>query len=298
MAVNVWKRSHLVAALAVGAAVLALPGAAMAQDRGEHRGWGGGGDRGDRGDRGQGRQQGAGQVERGGGNWRGQERTWNAPAQQQAVPQAVPQAVAPAPQPSRNPSYVGQQRDGSYGAGRATARQQGWDGQRWNGQNFDRRGYDAGREQRQAPSGYVAGQRPSQWNGDRAVNRERGWNGGDRRAGWSNRSGWANRAGGNWNRDWRQDRRYDWRDWRNEHREIYRIGRYNPPYRGYAYRRLGIGIFLDQGFFGDDYWINDPGMYRLPPAYGPYRWVRYYDDALMVNIYDGEVVDVIYDFFW
>ena len=31
---------------------------------------------------------------------------------------------------------------------------------------------------------------------------------------------------------------------------------------------------------------------------GPYRWVRYYDDALLVDIYSGEVVDVIYDFFW
>jgi len=26
--------------------------------------------------------------------------------------------------------------------------------------------------------------------------------------------------------------------------------------------------------------------------------VRYYDDAVLVNIYTGEVVDVIYDFFW
>jgi len=26
--------------------------------------------------------------------------------------------------------------------------------------------------------------------------------------------------------------------------------------------------------------------------------VRYYDDALLVNIYDGQVVDVIHNFFW
>ena len=32
--------------------------------------------------------------------------------------------------------------------------------------------------------------------------------------------------------------------------------------------------------------------------YGPYRWVRYYDDVLLVDVYSGEVVDVIYDFFW
>jgi hypothetical protein len=51
-------------------------------------------------------------------------------------------------------------------------------------------------------------------------------------------------------------------------------------------------------FYGSNYWINDPWQYRLPPVYGPYRWVRYYDDVLLVDVYSGEVVDVIYDFFW
>src|SRR3546814_4031541 len=50
--------------------------------------------------------------------------------------------------------------------------------------------------------------------------------------------------------------------------------------------------------FGSSYWINDPYNYRLPPAYGPYRWVRYYNDALLVDTYTGEVVDVVYDIFW
>ena len=54
----------------------------------------------------------------------------------------------------------------------------------------------------------------------------------------------------------------------------------------------------DQAFFGQNYWIGDPGYYRLPPASGPYRWVRYYDDVLLVNIYTGEVVDEIHDFYW
>ena len=39
-------------------------------------------------------------------------------------------------------------------------------------------------------------------------------------------------------------------------------------------------------------------MYRLPPAYGPYRWIRYFDDALLVNIHTGMVVDSIRNFFW
>ncbi|WP_313958547.1 RcnB family protein [Novosphingobium sp. 9] len=74
-------------------------------------------------------------------------------------------------------------------------------------------------------------------------------------------------------------------------------GGYYAPYRGYSYRRVGIGFSLGALFYGERYWINDPWYYRLPPAYEPYRWVRYYDDVLLVNVYTGDVVDVIYDFF-
>jgi Ni/Co efflux regulator RcnB len=52
------------------------------------------------------------------------------------------------------------------------------------------------------------------------------------------------------------------------------------------------------GFYGNQYWINDPWQYRLPSAYGPYRWIRYYDDALLVDLRTGEVVDVINGVFW
>ena len=101
-----------------------------------------------------------------------------------------------------------------------------------------------------------------------------------------------------WNRDWRRDSRYNWSSYRNQYRDRYRLGRYYAPYSNYSYSRLSIGFRLGSLFFGSRYWINDPWQYRLPEAYGPYRWVRYYDDALLVNTYSGEVVDVIYDFFW
>lgn len=102
-----------------------------------------------------------------------------------------------------------------------------------------------------------------------------------------------------WDRDdWRRDNRYNWYSYRNSNRNIYRLGRYYAPYRGYSYSRISIGFYLDSLFFGSRYWINDPWQYRLPAVYGPYRWVRYYDDVLLVDIYSGEVVDVIYDFFW
>ena len=101
-----------------------------------------------------------------------------------------------------------------------------------------------------------------------------------------------------WDRQWRNNNRYDWQRYRTTNRTVYRLGVYYAPYRNYSYRRIGYGNYLQPLFFGSTYWLNDPWQYRLPAVYGPYRWVRYYDDVLLVDIYSGQVVDVIYDFFW
>lgn len=100
-----------------------------------------------------------------------------------------------------------------------------------------------------------------------------------------------------WTRDWHRDRRYDWRRHRDRHRSIFRIGFYYDPF-GWNYRRWSIGSYLYPSYYRSSFWLNDPWQYRLPPAYGPYRWVRYWNDALLVNTYTGEVVDVIHGFFW
>jgi len=100
-----------------------------------------------------------------------------------------------------------------------------------------------------------------------------------------------------WSRDWRRDHRYDWYGYRNHYRSLFRLGRYYDPY-GWGYRRFSIGFDLWPSYYGSSFWLDDPWQYRLPPAYGPYRWIRYYDDALLVNIYTGEVVDVVYNVFW
>lgn len=102
----------------------------------------------------------------------------------------------------------------------------------------------------------------------------------------------------NWNRDWRSDRRYDWNNHRQSYRHVYSPGRYRAPYSSYYYRPLGIGHRLNAPFYGNSYWISDPWDYRLPQAYGPYRWVRYFDDVLLVNTHNGTVTDVIRNFFW
>ena len=103
----------------------------------------------------------------------------------------------------------------------------------------------------------------------------------------------------NWNRDWRRDNRYNYSVYRNQNRNAFRLPRYYAPYGwGYGYRRFSIGFTLSSILFDQDYWIDDADYYRLPPAYGPYRWVRYYNDALLVDIRTGYVVDTVYDIFW
>src|SRR3546814_8661692 len=60
--------------------------------------------------------------------------------------------------------------------------------------------------------------------------------------------------------------------------------RYYAP-RGWhnSYSRYSVGIYLNDLLFARNYWIDDPYYYRLPPAYGSMRWIRYYDDALLVD---------------
>lgn len=100
-----------------------------------------------------------------------------------------------------------------------------------------------------------------------------------------------------WDTNWRNDQSYDWRGYRGRYGSLYNRSPYYDPY-GFGYRRLSIGFNLGSGYYGSQFQLNDPWRYRLPPAYGPYRWVRYYNDAVLVNIYTGQVVDVERNFFW
>lgn len=116
----------------------------------------------------------------------------------------------------------------------------------------------------------------------------------DQAYGFAERRAWADQ----WNRSWRRDRRYDWMGWRSLNRGAYHLPRYYGPNGGYGYQRFSSGVILEPMFFGRTYWLDDPYAYRLPPAYGPYRWVRYYNDAVLVDLRSGLVVDIVYDIFW
>jgi hypothetical protein len=113
-----------------------------------------------------------------------------------------------------------------------------------------------------------------------------------------NQDGQLDRRWDRWDSNWRYDRRYDWRGHRDRYRHHYSLGRYYAPYRHDYYRRLNVGIYIGLPYYARRYWIADPWIYRLPRAHGPYRWVRYYDDMLLVDIRNGHVVDLIHNFFW
>jgi len=142
------------------------------------------------------------------------------------------------------------------------------------------------------------------WDGGRDHGNDRGdhrWDGRPNSGGsWNGNHGWNGRPGGNDHRwdpgRWRNDHRYDWRDWRNGHRDLFSRRYYAP--RGFHYRSVYAGFFLEPFFYSSSYWLDDPFDYRLPPVEWPLRWVHYYNDALLVDVTTGEVVDVIPNFFF
>ncbi len=168
----------------------------------------------------------------------------------------------------------------------------------WRAQQIERRG-----DNRQDRADRRVERRDNEWRGDarRAANNNDRWRN-DNNNRWRNdNNSWRGNDRRNdrrWDRRWRDNNRYDWQRYRNTNRVVFRLGTYYAPYRNYSYRRVNVGYRLDSLFFGSRYWISSPWQYRLPEVYGPYRWVRYYNDVLLVDIYSGEVVDVIHDFFW
>lgn len=98
-------------------------------------------------------------------------------------------------------------------------------------------------------------------------------------------------------RDSRQELRGDWRDYRRANRNVYHRPAYVGP-RGYAYRPIAVGHRFDRAYYGNRYWVNDYGRYRLPAPRAGHRWVRYGNDVVMVNMRNGRVVTVHNGFFW
>jgi Ni/Co efflux regulator RcnB len=77
----------------------------------------------------------------------------------------------------------------------------------------------------------------------------------------------------------------------------YRFGRYNRP-RGYYTHRWIYGQRMPSIFFARNYWITNFAAFGLmlpPPGT---VWVRYGNDAVLIDRYTGEVIQVVYDIFY
>ncbi|HEY5312659.1 MAG TPA: RcnB family protein [Pirellulales bacterium] len=77
----------------------------------------------------------------------------------------------------------------------------------------------------------------------------------------------------------------------------YRGGAYRGP-SGWAYQRWSIGAFLPALYWSNSYWISDYNYYGLDNAPPGTVWVRYGNDALLIDQDSGEVIQVVYGIFY
>jgi Ni/Co efflux regulator RcnB len=94
------------------------------------------------------------------------------------------------------------------------------------------------------------------------------------------------------NRRWGRN---DWNGYRNQNRAIFSRGNWRAPFRYTSFRP---GVRISAGYYGPRYFIADPWRYRLPPTGYNQRWVRHYNDVLLVDTRRGIVIDVIRNFYW
>jgi Ni/Co efflux regulator RcnB len=166
---------------------------------------------------------------------------------------------------------------------------------------------DTGRGQVYVPRGgqWSNGDRPSR--SDRPGGRysdNRSYGRDDHRyAGWTrDHDDWRDERGRAWNhdRDWYDNYRTDhFRYFGNRYyaAERFSIGYYDPPW-GYATRLWVRGDRLPLAWCGGRYLIRDYYDYDLyAPPYNA-AWVRVGDDVLLIDMDDGDVLDVIADLFW
>jgi Ni/Co efflux regulator RcnB len=108
--------------------------------------------------------------------------------------------------------------------------------------------------------------------------------------------------------NWRDNNRHDnnrgsWRgnfNRRNVHAQHHYRWRGN-TWRwpsGHHYQRWTFGMTLPSLFWASNYWINDYYDYGLGAPPPGTVWVRYGDDAILIDRYTGEILEVVYDQFY
>lgn len=93
----------------------------------------------------------------------------------------------------------------------------------------------------------------------------------------------------------RQYGRDDWRHYRDDHRDVFRGNGWRAPFR---YNSFRAGVRIAPAYYGARYVIADPWRYHLPAATGYQRWVRHYNDVLLIDTRRGRVIKVIRGFYY
>ena len=68
---------------------------------------------------------------------------------------------------------------------------------------------------------------------------------------------------------------------------------YEPPYPGWRYAPVAVGQRLSPAFLAPRYLIAEPARQGLPAARGNRRWIRYGEDALLVDLRTQRVVQAV-----
>jgi Ni/Co efflux regulator RcnB len=82
-----------------------------------------------------------------------------------------------------------------------------------------------------------------------------------------------------------------------QHHYRYRGGEWRWP-SGHHYRRWTFGMTLPSIFWASNYWINDYYYYGLGAPPPGTVWVRYGSDAILIDRYTGEILEVVYGQFY
>jgi len=125
-------------------------------------------------------------------------------------------------------------------------------------------------------------------------NRNNNWSG-------NNRHDNDRHGNNNWNnnnnrhRSWQGN--FNRRNVTAQHHYRYRGGSWRWP-SGYHYQRWTFGMTLPSIFWANNYWVSDYYDYGLGAPPPGTVWVRYGNDAILIDRYSGEILEVVYDQFY
>jgi Ni/Co efflux regulator RcnB len=108
-----------------------------------------------------------------------------------------------------------------------------------------------------------------------------------------NRPGFNPRGGTNWRND-------SWNDYRRVFNspQRFRAPAWRAPTSNWRYTRFSFGAILPSLFFSSNYYINDWSNYGFDYPPPGTRWVRYGPDALLIDVYTREIIQVRYNAFY